>query len=1203
MAVETADELKEAAPRGGARQRTALRFLWRWLRRGFLVLLLLAGAAVALYLTRERTLHPLLVRVVPDLTRAFTPFEVSVEAIEGDWVTELHLTGLTLRPLEADGPFRLAQVAALSTKGDLLRAARTADVRALEMVTVSAPDLELDTSGPEGPEDDPAASPLPDLPPFSLSEGTVRWITATDVIQVTGLSVRGPGASGPLEVGGRATANAWAAALEARVELDADSLSFEGDLVEGLVQDLTLSAEGLAGELRGGVLSLNGGEVQVGANRIGVESLRLDLEDPAVPTVGGLIRLDVPRLDELETTLRAFNGAPLDGPDVPAPSFFGAVRGTAALSPAPGQVATGALELEGEDIVLAGLRLGAVETELIASDTLLQVTRLNASDPGRVSIVGQGNYDLTTGTLAEVILSVGMDDPEIFLPEVDFLGQLEADLRLSGPPSAPVGAVRASAERLMIDGEPIGSLEVEGAFAGGRLDITRLNATTEHGEVVAGGTVQLPLGDEALAVEVRTLSVTRGAAHMDLVAPASVRFEGEGIQVQDVRMEGPVGALTLWLETGGPAGLRVGAAARAFQVDAALEGVIQGAGRVGLLDGEVLFQRAPLRAEVDATLSGARIAGVNEPVTARVNVTWEDGELRLQEVTADLPHISLDVRGEAPIDLSQSPLGPGPVRLKAQLRVDGDAIRGDLLGAAIPADLAMTARRISGAVSLDVDLGGSWRALTGAGSAHLLDLSYLDPEGLPLPGLEDPVSGEIDVTIDDGVTLRPTALALGDLGVADGRLRVERPLDVISLLEDPSSWLDAPIKADGTFTCEELSWVSTLSQEIREAAGTLTFAGRARGPLRAPTLDGRLTLNGGVLRLRDLPTIENAEVSLAATPARIVIEQASFEVGAAPVAVSGSLDLTTPEPTLNLDLDGKEVLLHRSADAVVRSDLDLNLSGTPNALSLSGSLALIGGRLRSPVEFQNILASGGSRAPEAVRRGLGLPAFGPESLKLDVQVTTADPMEIQGRLTRGQVRADLTLTGDASNPIPSGRLFVDPLEVALPAGTLRFPTGLILFDPSNPDVPQLELIGTTRLAGYDVTVEISGEYDQAVVDFSSYPPLVPDDLVMLVLSGRPPGTARGARAAGQTVALYVARDLVQGWFDSGGFEDDDKESFIDRLEVVSGRDVSRAGVLTVQATYRLREGLARERDAVYLVMERDSFEDYNVGLRLVLRLK
>ena len=326
-------------------------------------------------------------------------------------------------------------------------------------------------------------------------------------------------------------------------------------------------------------------------------------------------------------------------------------------------------------------------------------------------------------------------------------------------------------------------------------------------------------------------------------------------------------------------------------------------------------------------------------------------------------------------------------------------------------------------------------------------------------------------------------------------------------------------------------------------------------------------------------------------------------MGAAPVALSGAVTLESGPPIIALHLEGERVLLHRSQDAVVRSNIDLDLTGSPGDLLLSGDVALVGGRLRSPVEFQSILSSGGSRAPDAVRRGLRLPAFGPPSLGLAIEVTTADPMRIDGRLTRGQVRADLELTGDASHPIPSGKLFVDPLEVALPAGTLRFPTGLVTFDPSNPDVPQLELLGSTRLAGYDVTVEISGEYDEAVVDFSSSPPLAPDDLVMLVLSGRPPGTARGARAAGQAVALYVARDLVQGWFDSGGFEEDDRSSFLDRFEVVSGRDVSRSGVLTVQATYRLREGLARDRDAVYLVMERDSFEDYNVGLRLVLRLE
>ena len=76
-----------------------------------------------------------------------------------------------------------------------------------------------------------------------------------------------------------------------------------------------------------------------------------------------------------------------------------------------------------------------------------------------------------------------------------------------------------------------------------------------------------------------------------------------------------------------------------------------------------------------------------------------------------------------------------------------------------------------------------------------------------------------------------------------------------------------------------------------------------------------------------------------------------------------------------------------------------------------------------------------------------------------------------------------------------------------------------------------------------------------------------------------------------------------GWFTSGGFEEEDRESYLDRLGVVTGRDISGAGVLTIEGTYRLREGFARESDALYVVLERDSYEDYGLGLRLVLRLR
>ncbi len=63
-----------------------------------------------------------------------------------------------------------------------------------------------------------------------------------------------------------------------------------------------------------------------------------------------------------------------------------------------------------------------------------------------------------------------------------------------------------------------------------------------------------------------------------------------------------------------------------------------------------------------------------------------------------------------------------------------------------------------------------------------------------------------------------------------------------------------------------------------------------------------------------------------------------------------------------------------------------------------------------------------------------------------------------------------------------------------------------------------------------------------------------------------------------------------------------------RFEFDAGRDVSKNGVETLDIAYRLtsKEDLPperREKRHLYLAGQRDRFEDYNYGLRLVFRLK
>ena len=113
---------------------------------------------------------------VRDLPQALALF---TRACDGGEPPGCYGLGQMLR--DGDGPARdLARAADLSATGDLLRAARSADLGALTMVTVSAPEVELDATAFGGGEPPSESAPLPALPPFLVSDASIRVVTETD---------------------------------------------------------------------------------------------------------------------------------------------------------------------------------------------------------------------------------------------------------------------------------------------------------------------------------------------------------------------------------------------------------------------------------------------------------------------------------------------------------------------------------------------------------------------------------------------------------------------------------------------------------------------------------------------------------------------------------------------------------------------------------------------------------------------------------------------------------------------------------------------------------------------------------------------------------------------------------------------------------------------------------------------------------------
>ena len=198
------------------------------------------------------------------------------------------------------------------------------------------------------------------------------------------------------------------------------------------------------------------------------------------------------------------------------------------------------------------------------------------------------------------------------------------------------------------------------------------------------------------------------------------------------------------------------------------------------------------------------------------------------------------------------------------------------------------------------------------------------------------------------------------------------------------------------------------------------------------------------------------------------------------------------------------------------------------------------------------------------------------------------------------MRPELKLIGTGEFPVLTGEVYVDPTRLSLPAGRLLFESGVVRFDPNRPDRPTLDLVGTSTMLGYDITMLVEGPFDEPVVTLSSVPPLSNEELLLLLIAGQQPNSddAQGAQRQSMNVAVFLGKDLIARWFGS-----DAADGIMDRFEIGIGRAVTRSGEETIDAQFRIADDVLRDGDQLFITGEKDIFDFYNAGLKIVFRFK
>jgi autotransporter translocation and assembly factor TamB len=776
---------------------------------------------------------------------------------------------------------------------------------------------------------------------------------------------------------------------------------------------------------------------------------------------------------------------------------------------------------------------------------------------------------------------------------------VQANLEASGPLLEPAGRADITVKKLRFNDLIIPRAAFKLRSSGRRIGIDLARVNVPSGEVKLAGNLLRGPGDEAFDLEIAELSLFVQKVLLELKKPGLIHFTRKGdMSLKELSLGGPNGEISL-------NGSLTGQKKADFDLKISevnsrgwfeslvtdrirFSGLNAGIRLSGTIDAPSLTVTGDL-AKLDSPKDRLSLAGhfdfsyTEDGITIR-QFEWLGG-----------PGQRVSFTGTLPVNLLEKPLlRPGPLSVNAQVGIADLAAFGWILPDYIPSD---------GDLQGKLQMSGTWKSPSGTFIFRSRGLN--DP-----PHLKSMPPGPIDA--DGNIRFDGNKLVVESIQINSPKLTFASRGEwsgmpgLTELLQGEAGKPAGNVDLKGKLKVEDLSWLAAENPSLRRVSGRFEADVSMKGPISDPEVDAVVRLSDGELRPDlDVPSLQALNLNAVVTPAGARLQTFTGELGGAAFQITGSV-MRNNENSADTDLriQGENLLFYRSEGLKVRADTDLTVKGPLKRLEVAGEVAITDGRL---VKYFDLLGTlKGSSKPKS---DMGLQLFSIQQPPLsdmvfDVRLTSKNPFSIRNNLARGALRPELRLTGTGEFPVLAGEVYLDPTRISLPAGNLVFESGVIRFDPNRPDRPTLDLVGTSKMLGYDVTVLVEGPYDEPVVTLSSVPPLTNEELLLLLIAGQQPSSTNDTQASqGQSmnVAVFLGRDLIARWFGSDSSEA--AESILDRFEINVGRAVTRSGEETIDAQFRVADDVLRDGDKIYITGEKDVFDFYNAGVKIVFRFK
>ena len=351
--------------------------------------------------------------------------------------------------------------------------------------------------------------------------------------------------------------------------------------------------------------------------------------------------------------------------------------------------------------------------------------------------------------------------------------------------------------------------------------------------------------------------------------------------------------------------------------------------------------------------------------------------------------------------------------------------------------------------------------------------------------------------------------------------------------ENPGSVLEEPLEARANIPRLELATFQKMIPNAEQLAGNIEGFFSARGKLGKPELSGELRLAGGTFALKDSPAppISNGSALIKLQGKEVRLELLSLESAGGTVKGSGKVGLEdSSKPTLDFSLRGTALALKRDESMIVRADTNLDIRGTLQQSTISGSVDIVDSLYYRDFEILPV------RVPFTAPARPSLPAIDaeektadlPEPFRnwvLDVRLRTRDPLLIRGNLADGSAIADVRFGGTLGKIQPEGNAILSKATARLPFSTLNVYNGAVTFTPAGGLNPELNIRGTSTIGRYEVNIFFYGPVNAPKTALTSDPPLAESEIMTLLATG----TTSDGLENGQAATLKAAQLLVEEW--------------------------------------------------------------------------